>query len=293
MGILEIRLPGNMLSLVLVSLMACASQAFLLDSLSGLTSQEKWDGLKTTWGSNPFSSEYFVAMPRTTKDAVSQGFHKISDCDTTAQWRGNRYVKGTDYAVILLFDVNGYIAGIQTSFVDKQPNGFPEDFRRPPFVKDGDRVTISAYFVDPSIICTKGRTAAEFSSQGTGTNLYLQKTGVPEEAELQPLQESDIGSTKWTKGKCFPAMGQHCWYNLSEDMSCDDFFPAFLLYNSGKLNAFGWALNTNLQSSKRFEHPPSSQFSPFMNPPPKCLYTAGTVSTMHIYLTSSAAKDLC
>merc|ERR1711936_426423 len=72
MGILEIRLPGNMLSLVLVSLMACASQAFLLDSLSGLTSQEKWDGLKTTWGSNPFSSEYFVAMPRTTKDAVSR-----------------------------------------------------------------------------------------------------------------------------------------------------------------------------------------------------------------------------
>jgi len=282
-----------MLSLVLVSLMACASQAFLLDSLSGLTSQEKWDGLKTTWGANPFSSEYFVEMPRTTQDAVSQGFHKISDCDTTAQWRGNRYVKGTDYAVILLFDVNGYIAGIQTSFVDKQPNGFPEDFRRPPFVKDGDRVTISAYFVDPSIICTKGRTAAEFSSQGTGTNLYLQKTGVPEEAELQPHKESDIGSTKWTEGKCFPTMGKHYWYNLSEDMSCDDFFPAFLLYNSGQLTAFGWALNTNVQPSKRYEHPTSDKFSLFMNPPPKCLYNVGTISTMHIYLTSSAAKDLC
>ena len=41
-----------------------------------------------------------------------------------------------------------------------------------------------------------------------------------------------------------------------KDMSCDEFFPVFLLYNkSGNLNAFGWALQADL-SSPRFEHPP-------------------------------------
>ena len=38
-------------------------------------------------------------------------------------------------------------------------------------------------------------------------------------------------------------------------MSCDDFFPAFLLYNGGKLNAFGWATLGYFESD-RYEHPP-------------------------------------
>ena len=39
-------------------------------------------------------------------------------------------------------------------------------------------------------------------------------------------------------------------------MSCDDFFPAFLLYNGGKLNAFGWA-TLGYYESDRYEHPPT------------------------------------
>jgi len=270
--------------------LACTTQAFFLDDL---VRQEKWNGLKVTWGPNPLNSQYFDELPRTIAEANKEGWHKISDCDTTAAWRGVRYIKGSDYAVILLFDVEGYIAGIQTSFKDNQSNGFPKANLRPPFVKDGDRVTISAYFVDPSIICTKGRTPDEFASQGTGTNLYLQTTDNPEASTIQPHQQKDIGSTKWTEGKCFPTMGKHYWYDLSDDMSCDDFYPSFLLYNSGELTAFGFALGTNLDSSPRYEHPASSQYSLFMQTPPKCLYTQGTLSTMHIYLTNSAARDLC
>jgi len=275
--------------LTLAAVLVAATSGFLLDSL---LKQEKWDGLKVTWGPNPFSSSYFVSMPRTVSEATSQGFHKISDCDTTAAWRGARYIKGSDYAVILLFDVNGYIAGIQTSFPDNQQSGYPTSNLRPPFVKDGDRLTISAYFVDPSIICTKGRTDDEFASQGTGTNLYLQKTAKPEDSTLIPHQETGMAGTKWTEGKCFVSMGKHYWYDIKEDMNCDDFYPNFLLYNSGELTAFGWALNAPL-TSPRFEHPDSSVFSMFMKTPPKCLYTSGTLSTMHIYLTSSVAQDLC
>jgi len=275
--------------LSLAAVVVATSHAFLIDSL---VKQEKWDGLKVTWGANPFSSSYFVNMPRTVPEATSQGWHKISDCDTSAAWRGARYIKGSDYAVILLFDVNGYIAGIQTSFSDNQPSGYPTANLRPPYVKDGDRVTISAYFVDPSIICTKGRTDDEFASQGTGTNLYLQKTAKPEDSTLIPHQEQGMAGTKWTEGKCFVTMGKHYWYDLKDDMDCAEFYPNFILYNSGELTAFGWAINAPLTSS-RYEHPTSSVFGMFMKSVPKCLYTADTLSTMHIYLTSSAASDLC
>jgi len=275
--------------LSLAAVVVATSHAFLIDSL---VKQEKWDGLKVTWGANPFSSSYFVNMPRTVPEATSQGWHKISDCDTSAAWRGARYIKGSDYAVILLFDVNGYIAGIQTSFKDNQKNGYPKPNNRPPFVKDGDRVTLSAYFVDPSIICTTGRTEKEIETQGTGTNLYLQKTSNPERSTLIPFKENGMATTKWTKGKCFIMMGTHYWLDLKEDMNCDDFYPTFLMYNSGELTGFGWALNTGL-SSPRYEHPGKSAFEKFMNPVPKCLYDAGALSTMHIYLTAFPYKNLC
>jgi len=279
-----------MFSFGIVVLVAVAStEAFLLNDL---LRKEKWDGLKVTWGPNPLSSSYFVTMPRTVQEATSQGFHKIQDCDMTAAWRGNRYIKGDDYAVILLFDVNGYIAGIQTSFKDNQSNGFPSAKLRPPFVPDGDRLTISAYFVDPAIICAAGRSDADFAAQGTGTNLYIQKTAKPEESTMIPHKETGMPATKWTEGKCFVTMGKHYWYDLSKDMSCDDYFPAFLLYNAGELTAFGWALITDL-TSPRFEHPTKTVFPLFMKDPPTCLMNAATISTMHIYLTSSAASDLC
>jgi hypothetical protein len=51
-----------------------------------------------------------------------------------------------------------------------------------------------------------------------------------------------------------PISGQHYWYDYSADMSCNDFYPAFLLYNAGELNAFGWAFNIYHQSP-RYEHP--------------------------------------
>ncbi|XP_059178842.1 uncharacterized protein LOC131957982 isoform X1 [Physella acuta] len=248
--------------------------------------QKKWDNLKVTWGMNPFNSQYFAGMPRTAAAAERQGFHKISDCNTTAKWRGQRYVLNNDYSVVLLYDVMGYIAGIQTT-VPKGGN-YPSSLIRPPFVDDGDRWAISAYFVDPATICTTGRTQAMFDQQGTGTNLYFQNSTVPEHSVLIPHKQADIGSTRWTEGRCFISMGKHYWYNMNVGMNCDNIFPAFLLYNGGELTAFGWALIADLRSP-RYEHPRSQLYGLFIKDVPTCLYNAGTLSTMHIYLSGSSA----
>ena len=53
----------------------------------------------------------------------------------------------------------------------------------------------------------------------------------------------------------------HYWYNLSKSMSCDKMFPMFLLYNSGRLNAFRWAFDPKYDSSSLWEHPKPSQFA--------------------------------
>ncbi|CAL1533127.1 unnamed protein product [Lymnaea stagnalis] len=198
-------------------------------------------------------------MPRTTADAEHNGFKKIGGCDTTAHWRGQRYIKNDDYAVVLLYDIHGFIAGIQTTVPKDQGRNYPKPPIEPPFVSDGNRWVISAYFVDPSTICTKGRTVQEFNAEGTGTNLYIQNSTSPEHSVLIPHKEADIRGTKWVEGNCFLTMGKHYWYNLKADMSCDTVFPVFLLYNHGELTAFGWALITNLTST-RYEHPTPSSF---------------------------------
>eukprot|EP00105_Crassostrea_gigas_P014839 XP_011431649.1 PREDICTED: uncharacterized protein LOC105331236 [Crassostrea gigas] len=250
-----------------------------------------WDGLKVTWGINPFSSSSFVNMPRTESEAKSSGFTMISGCGH-ANFLGKRYMKNNDPAVILIYDVNGYIAGIQAGLPTTLSNGYPPaNLKNHPLVQDGDKFYMTAYFVSPDSICTHGRTAGQFSSQGTGTDLYIQNSTDPMASIRIPHQESAIGSTAWVKGHCFPAMGVHYWYAATLDMSCDNFFPVFLLYNGGVLNAFGWAFQADLSSS-RFEHPTTSSFAAFMNPVPQCLYNAGKLSTLHIYLNGNPQTDL-
>jgi len=267
---------------LLVCLVPTVSAWFFSDS-------PEWDGLRVTFGLNPFDSDHFDRLPRTVEDATGDGWTLIESCDVTKPWRGERYALGGDYAVILLFDVNGYIAGIQTSIPNNQANGYPRNTLRPPFMVDGDRYTISAYFVDPSIICAGGRTASDFNTQGTGTGLYLQRTENPLDSERIPTDQTDLvqNHPEWTEGKCFWSMGKHYWYNLTPDMNCEDYYPVFLLYNDRKVNAFGWAMLTDL-SSERYEHPTADVINLFIKNPPQCLIgQTEPMSTMHIYFTNS------
>ncbi|CAL1531625.1 unnamed protein product, partial [Lymnaea stagnalis] len=142
-------------------------------------------------------------------------FVKVSECSTTGKWRGARYTKGGDEAVVLLFDVNGYIAGIQTGVRKGLPNGYPSQSLRPPFIEDSNSYYITAYFVDPAIICRRGRSDAEFQEQGTGTDLYIQNGTVPENSLLMPRSQSDLVNTKWVEGMCFYTMGGSFWLRFS------------------------------------------------------------------------------
>uniref|UniRef100_A0A914WRS7 Uncharacterized protein n=1 Tax=Plectus sambesii TaxID=2011161 RepID=A0A914WRS7_9BILA len=78
----------------------------------------KWDSLKVTWSINPFSSYAFATMPRDTRTDMMGFVKKDSFCNGNqpmGPYAGIRYWKGSDPAVMLIFDVNGIIAGIQTA----------------------------------------------------------------------------------------------------------------------------------------------------------------------------------
>ncbi|CAG0897811.1 unnamed protein product [Darwinula stevensoni] len=264
--------------------------------------------MSVTWGLNPFDPGVFDAMPLRSSDAEAEGWRRVDEaelCDG-GQFRGIRYALDGDLAAILIFDQNGIIAGYQTAITVEEStangNTFPfgeKSIFRQDVIDDVDVYALTAYFIDPGRIC-EGRTDEEFETEGTGTGLYLQIGEDPTDPDqghwLQNLFEEDMpNNPEWVFGACFFSMGNHYWLNIASDMDCDDFFPVFLLFNNGKLTAFGWGIH-GYYESPRFEHPPSFSLGMFLDPVPNCLVevtdTIG-VSTMHIYFNSDPLDLLC
>uniref|UniRef100_T1JA23 Uncharacterized protein n=1 Tax=Strigamia maritima TaxID=126957 RepID=T1JA23_STRMM len=276
---------------------------FSADGLFGFF-DPSWNTLRVTFGLNIFSSKVFAKMPLTRHDAEVAGFKQIGDNNQcSGDFQGFRYLTNRDPAVITIYDVKGYVAGIQTSFAEntmksaeakawfKQHPMFTTEHL--PLNASDNYHTLTAYLVDPNIICTTGRTAKQFEDEAAGIDLYL-KNGTNN--ILIPKQQSDIGNTNWTLGKCFPSMGVHYWYATSENMNCNYFQPFFLLYNHKKLTGFGLAA-LGYFDSYRYEHPGKAVFGKFMKIIPNCLNKAvddiGGLSTMHVYMNAKPWNLAC
>jgi charged multivesicular body protein 7 len=244
-----------------------------------------WNALRVTWGFRPFWA--LDKMPRTTAEATDGFSLKDDQCKTgNGKFVGQRYWYKQDPSVILLFDVQGTIAGIQTSVLKTQysPSKLSQDKY---FIDDGDYWTITAYFVDPSTVCNTGRSASELS-QGTGTGLWLQYGTDAIKSSLNiPLNEDDIKKTNWGHGKCFKTMGQHYWFNISASMDCGDVAPNCLLYNNKKLTGFCFAPNYYVDGNRYdFPAPTIDVLTKFLDPVPDCFKTDPGFqkqSTVHVF----------
>jgi len=252
-----------------------------------------WNGLRVTWAANPFSKWGFDQMPRALADNTL--FEKKDDmcADGGKKFVGHRYWYKQDPTLILLYDNNGVIAGIQNS-APKSRYAAPPQLQGKYYIDDGDYWTVTAYFVDPSTICSQGRSKADLASQGTGTGLWLQYGQDPIKDSIKiPDTEEEMKKTDWGHGKCFWTMGKHYWYNVSKEMDCDDFIPNCILYNKGKLNAFCFSTGANLiDLSSRWDAPaPSNKvLKMFLDPVPDCFFKNQKYfleSTMHVYFSDS------
>jgi hypothetical protein len=94
----------------------------------GKSGGPEWNSLRTTWGPNPFSSNYFAKQPLTVEEAKSAGFEQLpGDCNGkffllsfvlkekffVGKFLGQRFIQGKDYSLILIYDSKGAIAGVQ------------------------------------------------------------------------------------------------------------------------------------------------------------------------------------
>uniref|UniRef100_A0A0K2T9S2 Putative LOC101862243 [Aplysia californica] n=1 Tax=Lepeophtheirus salmonis TaxID=72036 RepID=A0A0K2T9S2_LEPSM len=87
---------------------------------------------------------------------------------------------------------------------------------QPSTINGKDVFLTTAYFVDPQIICSTGRTPSQYKTQGTGYTLIFQNGEDISQKNLMeiPLIEENLkDSDFWNEHLCFINMGQH-YFNL-------------------------------------------------------------------------------
>jgi hypothetical protein len=72
-----------------------------------------------------------------------------------------------------------------------------------------DVYILTAYFFDPKTICQSGDIPNRPLGL-TGTGLWIQNGSDPIlDSTLIPINQTDVVSTKWVQGQCFPSMGKN------------------------------------------------------------------------------------
>ena len=156
---------------------------------------QAWDDLKVTF-------PRFDSLPKDEQFAIKEGWTKISSCNSNNN-RGNRYILKNDYAVVLVFDNFGKIAGISAEIPKNASYNFSKEF----FVDEEPNrkhFSINAYFTDLSNLCNNS-----LPTKNIGDKLVIEGDKRRFEAPLleKNIKNSLTNGIQWTKGICFPGMG--------------------------------------------------------------------------------------
>jgi len=270
--------------------------AFYVSTVCGT---QNWYNLKLPFAANPLFG--FYDQPRTASEAESAGWTKVDDdsvgCKDVNGGRfwGYRYAPPGEYQeMLLIYDVSGYIAGMQSVVpIEDAHNDQYYKFSTSPMYNLDDGVgayLTTAYFVDPSIICDGGRTQEDFDRDGTGYVLFFQNGETPADLYAAPLTAAEATGTEWYEHYCFVNMGNHFFqFYYDRDQPCDEGFPAQLIYDhqgDHPLVGFVWQHLAGIKGD-RWEVLNKMAVDAIVNTAPSCLYplleTPGG-RTQHVYL---------
>jgi len=273
---------------------------------ASLSQELIWDDLRLTYNINPFG--HFNRVPRTIRDPnfEEQGWVSISaDCANNGAFNGNQYMVPGDYSAVLLFDVNGVIAGIQ-QLLNKTAILGPDNNVNYPALpvyqsisyEDQEYFVLTSYFVNPEIICTTGRNDSSLETEGTGTGLWVQNGTNPLSFVYVPRNRSEGYEQGWTRNQCFPGMGSHNFNRVEEytGHNCTEMFPVFGLYNRvDELMGFGF-ISPGAIINHRFENPPNAAIQLILGETPQCVLDTNDrigLTSMHVYFMDSPWLIIC
>jgi len=281
--------------------------AFLCLVVAVNAQQTKWTNLKVHFDTNPFSKYYYQSQPRQVSAQKTNAWTNLSgnDCTNGGKYNGFRYVENSeDPGMVLLYDVQGTIAGIQmvldkATLETNNNYNFPAvPIYNPDTFNGQDVYVLTAYFVDPQTICSTGRASSDLTATGTGDILQVQNGPTPASLMLMPRDRPTAEAQGWSHNKCFVGMGYHNFFRVDRNdplstvgpNNCTDTIPLFGLYdNKNNQIGFGFAA-TGKVVHNHFENPPSGAVKLIAGADkvPQCLLDKADnpgLTTMHVFFT--------
>jgi hypothetical protein len=282
---LEIKM-ANSLSFTILLFAVCASQ---------IQAYDFWDDLRVTWGTSPI--EAYHRLPRNTVDAVVDGWQKVSEtCENGGRFSGFQWIDPKDDGVALLFDTKGYVAGIQSMVPQSEllVPGSKVDYSKVSMYRNytlngRTYFTITAYFIDPTLICHGGLGNGNI---GAGSQIYFQNGATDNYLKLGPKNRTQAIAQGWTKNQCIPGMGWHNFFEVEkyDESDCSEVQPTCLLFNEHD-ELHGFCLTyAGLATSPRFEHPNSAGIEASLGNAPQCLLDQTDLigaTTIHVYFQNN------
>ncbi|GBO14230.1 hypothetical protein AVEN_254319-1 [Araneus ventricosus] len=93
--------------------LSSSSELCLKFQVSSSSGKPTWQSFRVTWGLNILSSRTFSKLPQTEGRARSEGFARLAGECSGGKFVGHRFMKGLDTAAVIIYDDNGYVAGLQ------------------------------------------------------------------------------------------------------------------------------------------------------------------------------------
>ncbi|XP_063367155.1 uncharacterized protein LOC134655649 [Cydia amplana] len=258
----------------------------------------EYDGLRVKfgWSDALADMEYFFKIPRTSKDAETEGWRRTERPPGPLPELRMYCPQGR--AVCPLFDAGGFVAGLQISLpVDEyeslamKPEKKLVKWRAPALEGEPSRDywTLTQYFVSEESL--KAGAGPQVENGATLQDGGVWVTGLDGRLMRIPSTEAELNSTAFKKQNCIPNMGTHYYYNMTQEMKCEDTLPWFALVSQGDLIGTGFQIFGRVGRQKYrdwFERPPGARQGAELTIPfaPPCLYewvsSYGIVS-LHIY----------
>ena len=122
----------------------------------------------------------------------------INSLCVSLSFPGDRFVRSVDDKdVVIILDGNGFIAGMQSVLMKEYALNETFNFDNDPYYVLGDwngeeAYFITAYFVDPAIICNGGRTEEEFENEGTGNMFAFQYGPTFMDLQMIPMTKDEM-----------------------------------------------------------------------------------------------------
>jgi len=210
---------------------------------------------------------------------------------------GFQYVHPDDSGVALLYDVNGFVGGVQALLPHDElmVDGGTTEWGEIPMYQNQtiDGVTyfiVTVYFVRPDALCEQNEN--DDGNIGANSQVYFQNGRGIENLKIAYKHRDEATDNGWTVNNCVRGMGWHNFFEVERyaDHDCNRMQPTCILYNEiGEM--FGFCLIfPGTGTSPRYEHPNALAIRAVLGETPQCLVDQVNdigATTIHFYFNNA------